>query len=469
LTALEERIEADLVLGRHAELVPELEGLIREHPLREHLRAQFMLALYRSGRQSEALDTYQQARRMLSAELGLEPGRALHELQAAILRQDVQLDPPARLAGPPRRARRKRGFLIAIGAALLLAAAVALVGMTLTGGATARPPEVLPNSLVRIDPSTLKPTDVVPIGDQPDLVVLAGGFVWVTHWVLRDIPSGALHNAGDRTLTRIDPATGDVRTVGGGLAPCGLAADPSGDVWVANCFVSGSGGRANIVRVDATTLRFEKTITVPGVGGFYRGLAYGGGSLWVSEIFGPSYDRRKHHSITQVDPQTGEQQSIRLVRGANPLAWSEGYGDLWMSNFSVGSVSRLHAVTQVVDETIDGVATNPASVVVDGDTVWVADWSAPAVVRLRAVGASSPHTILLPAKKDIGVWNVAARGGAVWATNPQERALWRIDAKTNHLTRVAMRYLPTGVAADDDDVWVTVSGPSERFCCLEPS
>jgi DNA-binding SARP family transcriptional activator len=91
LAALEERIEADLVLGRHAELVPELEGLIREHPLRERLRAQLMLALYRSGRQSEALDAYQQARRLLSTELGLEPGRTLRELEAAILRQDAQL------------------------------------------------------------------------------------------------------------------------------------------------------------------------------------------------------------------------------------------------------------------------------------------------------------------------------------------------------------------------------------------
>ena len=82
LAALEERIEADLALGRHAELVSELEALVREHPLRERLRAQLMLALYRSGRQAEALAAYQQARRMLAEELGLEPGRALQELEA---------------------------------------------------------------------------------------------------------------------------------------------------------------------------------------------------------------------------------------------------------------------------------------------------------------------------------------------------------------------------------------------------
>ena len=95
--------------------------------------------------------------------------------------------------------------------------------------------------------------------------------------------SGALRNAGDRTLTRVDPSTGKATVVGGGLAPCGLAADPSGDVWVANCFEPGSGQTANIVRVDAKTLAFKATWPVPGGHGFYRGLAYGGGSIWVSD------------------------------------------------------------------------------------------------------------------------------------------------------------------------------------------
>ena len=101
LAALEERIEADLALGRHAELISELEALVREHPLRERLRAQLMLALYRSGRQAEALAAYQQARKMLAEELGLEPGRRLQELEGAILRQDAELDLPGR--DRPRR------------------------------------------------------------------------------------------------------------------------------------------------------------------------------------------------------------------------------------------------------------------------------------------------------------------------------------------------------------------------------
>ena len=91
LTALERRIEADLALGRHGELVGELKALIDEHPLRERLRGQLMLALYRSGRQAEALDVYRETRRRLVGELGIEPGPALHELEQAILRQDPAL------------------------------------------------------------------------------------------------------------------------------------------------------------------------------------------------------------------------------------------------------------------------------------------------------------------------------------------------------------------------------------------
>jgi len=98
LGALEDRIAADLELGRHAQLVGELEGLVSEHPLRERPRGQLMLALYRCGRQAEALQAYRGARRALVEELGLEPSRELRALEQAILTQDPGLDAPARAA-----------------------------------------------------------------------------------------------------------------------------------------------------------------------------------------------------------------------------------------------------------------------------------------------------------------------------------------------------------------------------------
>ena len=105
------RIEADLALGRHAALVPELEALVLQQPLRERLRAQLMLALYRSGRQADALEGYQQARTDLDSELGLEPGRELQELEQAILApragaRRLRGGAHARVVGAVRRKRR---------------------------------------------------------------------------------------------------------------------------------------------------------------------------------------------------------------------------------------------------------------------------------------------------------------------------------------------------------------------------
>jgi DNA-binding SARP family transcriptional activator len=105
LAALEQRIDADLANGRHAELVGELEALARENPLRERLQGQLMLCLYRSERQAEALEAYQATRRALVDELGIEPGRQLRELHQAILRQDAELDLAAAVARAPEEPR----------------------------------------------------------------------------------------------------------------------------------------------------------------------------------------------------------------------------------------------------------------------------------------------------------------------------------------------------------------------------
>jgi WD40 repeat protein/DNA-binding SARP family transcriptional activator len=101
LVALEDRLEAELRLGRHRELVAELEGLVRDQPLRERLWSQLLLALYRSGRQADALLAYQRARSVLVEELGIDPGTELRRLHAAILAQDPGLDLPPTAAAAP--------------------------------------------------------------------------------------------------------------------------------------------------------------------------------------------------------------------------------------------------------------------------------------------------------------------------------------------------------------------------------
>ncbi len=106
LSAVEERIEAELALGRHVDLVGELEAQVARHPLRERLRRQHMLALYRSGRQADALAAYQEARETLSERLGIEPSQVLRDLERQILNQDPVLDAPTAGRGPRALAAR---------------------------------------------------------------------------------------------------------------------------------------------------------------------------------------------------------------------------------------------------------------------------------------------------------------------------------------------------------------------------
>ena len=362
------------------------------------------------------------------------------------------MSPPERTEA--RRDARRRAVALAIG--VLVIAGVTAATLVLEGRSSPSP-TVVPNSLVRIDPHTLRVTQVVPVESQPDLVVAAGGYVWITNFILRDVDSGALRNGGDRTLTRVDPATGKAVVVGGGLAPCGLTADPSGDVWVANCYPAATGSRDNVVRVDARTLEFKKTWPLQGGDGFLRGLAYGGGSLWIGEIFGgdvPNADR-----LTRLNPQTGSERTFRSEVPDVEMAWAGGYGDLWIANFDYGSMTRLHTATNA-SQTLPVPLSGPSFPLIDGDVVWVADWSGPEVVRLSAVGAPRPQLIRLPTAGGFaGVWSLAAGNGYIWATTARDGTLWRIDPKTNAVKRIRVPYLPTGVAAEANDVWVTVRGP----------
>ena len=141
LAALEDRIDAELGLGEHARLVDELEQRVREHPLRERPAGQLMLALYRSGRQADALEVYRQTSERLRDDLGLEPSRQLRELERSILNQDTTLEAPPRAAPEqptnlpvPATAFVGRTHEVAELAALLQGAGTRLLTLTGAGG-----------------------------------------------------------------------------------------------------------------------------------------------------------------------------------------------------------------------------------------------------------------------------------------------------------------------------------------------
>jgi DNA-binding SARP family transcriptional activator len=173
INALEQRIDADLELGRNGELVPELEALVSEHPLRERLRGQLILALYRAGRQAEALETYRETRRVLIEELGIEPSPELRDLERAILRQDPALaerrtaEPQALASNEPAARRRRAGVLALALLVALLGAAGAGTAVALTRGGDAG------ESAARLRPETTTSgatvADVPAAGNEADL------------------------------------------------------------------------------------------------------------------------------------------------------------------------------------------------------------------------------------------------------------------------------------------------------------
>jgi DNA-binding SARP family transcriptional activator len=141
LSAVEARIEADLARGAAAELVGELQSLVREHPLREGFTRQLMLALYRAGRQADALERYRESRRMLHETLGLEPSPALRRLERAILEQDPQLSASEAHGevGPPPSPRLRRPIVAGVGLLVLLGILAVALAIARPNGASPQP------------------------------------------------------------------------------------------------------------------------------------------------------------------------------------------------------------------------------------------------------------------------------------------------------------------------------------------
>jgi DNA-binding SARP family transcriptional activator len=265
LTALEGRIDADLALGRHGSVVAELEALVAAHSLRERFRRQLMLALYRSGRQAEALAQYREARALLLAELGLEPSPQLKQLEQAILSQDPSLGSPPKL--PPRPLRTRRRRIWAVVGALALAGVAAVVAVLILRDA---PVTVRGDSLVKIDARTNAIVDVIPVGREPGPIAVAGRYVVIS-------------SAKDNTLWRVDRGSGAVVTTGGFASPRGLAPEHDGLLWVVN------EDRSEVVQLDVEQMVAVDRLVVP-----FRELTYvavGGGSLWLSESTPPAVSR----------------------------------------------------------------------------------------------------------------------------------------------------------------------------------
>ncbi len=333
LSAIESRIEADLALGRQDALVAELETLVAAHPYRESLRAQLMLALYRSGRQAEALETYRSARRTFSEQLGIEPGPRLQQLEGAILRHDPSLEAPA--PEPPSRGdgelskqsrlrfltRRRVASVVAL---VLVVAAVVAAASRNSSRHPQSPLKLAGDSVAVIDPDTNAILGEIPVGGRPTGPAVGEGSVWVG-------------NRDDNTLLRINPRSRKiVRTIGLGLTPTDIAVG-AGSVWVLS--------DRTLLQVDPATNHVVARRRLPQANGPGRWshLETSANAVFVCSCTPPS-------NVIRLDPAT----SFVVTAHRIPV-WelTTGEGALWaITGWELDTIERIDPTTNAVVATI---------------------------------------------------------------------------------------------------------------------
>jgi DNA-binding SARP family transcriptional activator/DNA-binding beta-propeller fold protein YncE len=426
LGAIEDRIDADLVAGEAATLVPELQALVAERPARERLIGQLMLALYRSGRQVDALAVYRDARRVLADELGLEPGAALKELERRILQQDPSLTPRAEEA--PRRPRRRHRVLVLPLVAALVAAAV---GVALGRGAHHAAIVIRANTLIRIDPKTNAVLQSFPIGRNPGAVTATGGAVWVA-------------SERDRTISRIDLQTNHVDTIGDVNAAAFLTHDARGNIYASGW------DYPQVLQIDPFRVEIVRTWRVRSRA---LGLAVGGGSLWVVD--------RLVNSVTRID-LARHRVAETIPVGADPLVDVFGFGAVWVGNSDDASVSVLRP--GVSRPARIGGLSKVFGIAAGEGAVWVGSYDDSAVYRV------DPDTRRVVARISVkktfrsGLFDVTAGAGFVCAVNRDQGDIAKIDPRTNRV--VAHIPFPPGteprsIAIAGDQVWITVANPAD--------
>ncbi|MGI8413561.1 MAG: ABC transporter substrate-binding protein [Solirubrobacteraceae bacterium] len=417
LLALEQRIDAELASGKGPELVPELGRLVREHPLRERLIAQLMLAVYRAGQQADALAILQSARHRLSEQLGLQPGPALRDLEQRILQQDPTLGPDRPQAAghePP-----DHRLISTVAAALTLVSLIGAVLLVLTHHAAALRLTGDTDRLVAVSVGSAKPVGVTQLPASPGAATAGDGWLWVANPSAEDIAkvdpkSGAvvdhIHVSGEpgavvsgggaiwvastlgATIARIDPSTDETtQTINlGGANPVALAF-ASGRLWVAD-----STDKA-LLEIDPSNGSVKRTLSLNFAP---SALALGAGAIWI-----PSYDSG---TVQEVDPASG--QTLDTVHvGNGPADLTFGLGAVWVANSLDGTVSRIDPETVSVVATIP-VGNGPSALAVDTEAVWSANKYSGSVTRIDPRHNAAATTVAVGGRPE----SLVIANGRLW-------------------------------------------------------
>jgi ABC-type transport system substrate-binding protein/DNA-binding SARP family transcriptional activator/streptogramin lyase len=434
LAALEARVDADLALGREAAIIGDLESLVNANPYRERCRAQLMLALYRAGRQAEALAVYADTRRLLIGELGIEPAEQLRELHGAVLAQDPGLRPAGSAwhesagtgrpgvmpPGTPRRPGRRR--LALLSAAGFVAAAATMAGTLMPGNPNPPPGSatIQPGSVAFLDAQSGRLVGDVPAGPSVGFIRFGLGSVW------------EMEDSG--VLLQIDPRTRHVTdSIAVGVNP-GDVAVGAGAVWITDknsqTLLRISPQYGEITRIPLPTHGLSR----PGVGG---GVAIGAGSVWVAQGLS---------RVVRIDPASGQVESSVSVPDASEVAF--GDGAIWVAAGDIGVLTKVDPRTGAVVATAR-IGPWICCVAVGGGYVWAANDTG--IWKLASDGRVL-GTISVPSQTA----NIYFGAGALWVAADVAGTVLRIDPRTDTARRYRIGHLLTGIGVQGSTVVVSV-------------
>ena len=426
--AFEAANDADLEAGRHGDVLARIDALVAEHPLRERLHAQRMLALYRAGRQAEALAAYRAARAILVSEIGVEPGPELRRLHDAILAQDPALELPAGAApsarAPPGPAERQRRIpVVPMLAGALLALGLVAFGISRVGGGD-RPVHIRGDAVALLNPENGAIRRQIAVGRAPESIALGAGSAWIASRL-------------DQTVSRVERDGKSVVRIPVRGSPEALAFG-AGSLWVAD------GDARRVLQVDPGTNRVVNEIPV---GNSPRSLAVADGALWVAS--------GQEGTVDRVD--LGRGRVVRKIRlGSDPTALAAGAGTIWAASEEAGTVTPIYPRTNAALAAIH-VGNGPSALAVGEGAVWVVNHTDGTVARIDP--ASKAVTGLASVGSDPTA--VAAGGGQVWVTGGADGTVTRVapDRQLRVEERIRTGSHPSALAIDGDDVWAVAATP----------
>ncbi len=432
-------VEAEMALGH--DVVGTLDDLVARYPLREHLAAVRMLALYRAGRQADALTAYRTLRQTLDDELGIQPSAEVESLHRRVLQQDPSLDlvlpepSEVAVANPPspepaaaaesrpfglRRSggssrRRQWVAVTVIGAVAASLLGVVVIRALRSDDITPVPP----NTLAMLSDKGLD-GDALPVGTTPGALASGAGALWVA-------------DEGNDAVLRVDPDTHrivqTIHGVGGGPQ---AVATSNGDVWVA-------GTREGVVaRVNAASNRVVYKVPV---GVQPAAVVATPDQVWVAN----SAD----NTVQRIDPATGQAgEPIRVGDGPDGLLLDGSA--LWVANSRSGSVTKLDTRTGdrlAADVRVDVGARGMA--MTDSD-LWVANELGQSVSR---IDRTSGRVRTIPVED--GPSTVVVSDGSVWVNNAYSGTVSRIDIDTDRVSRINLQSAPQALGLVNGRVWVS--------------